>query len=70
MKNFTHLASPGPPLTQQLCLCHWLKNTPPTSKEKASEAALEKHLTLQSVLFSWHLGKLAEASQNCTEEQA
>ena len=67
-KNFTHLASQRPPQTQWPCLCHWLKNTPPTSEDKTSEAELEKHLVLPSVLSSWHLGKFAKPPLRTEEE--
>ena len=63
-EEFNSLLFPGLPgasLTQQPCLCHWLINTPPTSKDKMSEAELKERLILKSVLFSLYRGKLAEA---------
>ena len=67
-KNFTHLASQRPPQTQWPCVCHWLKNTPPTSEDKTSGAELEKRLVRPSVLTSWHPGKFAKPPLRTEEE--
>jgi len=67
-EEFHSLGLPEASLDSVACLYHWLKNIPPTSEDKTSEAELEKHLVLPSVLSSWHLGKFAKPPLHTEEE--